>query len=392
MTSLRRLGSCLTLVLLLATGARAGDAELLWAGHRALAAGDYAKALEAYRTAKQKGSQFGGLGTFIEVVEERQRLGTIAPVDTHRICALLVTEIREVSRAGEVKTRPDLTPTQREQWRLYLAILQRVYESYSGGAWTLEVEVREVATTVPEGTTLRPAHPDHLGLGRFFFDSVDRYDTFMVFSSAISPAYGLARRYPFVEGVLYGPHRGVVDLGANPSLLTLVHEFFHVLEWASGGIGGPAHGFQPDRRQHFPDWKGNDEWDYYRWHFKTTLPRLGWQKLAMARRFVPVPERSRATLEKVEAVYARIPLVDRLEAKRLAEEAQKKLGKDPAEARRLLERALTLSPYLPEALEQLQSIHRAQGRERDAAALSAKLAETRAVAGFRDVLATPLQR
>jgi hypothetical protein len=379
----------LALLLACVSYALANDAELLWAGHRSLAAGDYAKALDSYRTAKLRGSQFGGLGTFIEIIEERQRLGAITPGDTHRICALLVTEIRDVPRRGEPKPRRDLTPTELEQWRIYLAILPRIIESYSGGRWTLDIDVREIAADVPEGTTLRPANPDHLGLGRFFYDTVDRYDTYMVFSSAISPAYGLARRYPFVEGVLYGPHRGVVDLGAHPSLLTLVHEFFHVVEWASGGIGGPAHGFEPGKRQAFPDWKGDDELDYYRWHFRTTLPRIGWQKLALTRRFVPVPERSRAALERVEAVYAKVPLVDRLEAKRLTEEAQKRLRKDPAEAQRMLEQALALSPYLPEAIERLQALHRAQGREPAAEALAAKLAETRAVAGFRDTLATP---
>jgi len=252
----------------------------------------------------------------------------------------------------------------------------------SAGGWTLAVEERTATATVHEGAKFKAANPDHLDLGRWFFEQTDRVDTFVTVSHSNSPNFGLARRYPFIEGVLYGPHRGMMELGAGPSFLTLIHEFFHVIEWSAGKSIPVAHGFEPGNRASYPAWTGKTELDYYRWHFTHTLPPIGWRRFNHRTRFVSAPERSAAALDRAQAAYARIPLTDRQEARRLATEAERLGRSNPAAALPLFERALTLSPYAPEALNPIITAYRQGGRSSEADSLAARLAETHAIAGF----------
>ena len=362
------------------------DAELLWGGHRALVKDQYDAALKYYRTALQRRSMFAGLDVLIEMVEERQRLGRISPADVHQMVAIYVASVTSVGRDGQTATRPDVTDAQRADWSIYLVMLRKLVEAMSAGNWTLAIEERTATATVPEGSSLKAGNPDHLGLGRWYFETSDSVDTYVTFSNGFSPNFGLARRYPFVEGVLYGPHRGMMELN-SPSFVTLLHEFFHVIEWSSGGAIPVAHGFEPGQRKAYPAWTGKAELDYYRWHFAQTLPPLGWKRFNHRTRFTSTPQRSSAALDRVLAAYARIPLSDRQEARRLAADAGKLARSDPPGALALYERALVLSPYAPEALTPLIAYYRQGGRQGDADALAAKLAETQAIAGFVEVKA-----
>lgn len=62
-----------------------------------------------------------------------------------------------------------------------------------------------------------------------------------------------------------------------------VHEYFHLVERRAGIT--PSHGFSPDRiytenkRIHFPEWKGLGQYDYYLFHFNTTIRESGFTKL-----------------------------------------------------------------------------------------------------------------
>ncbi len=65
------------------------------------------------------------------------------------------------------------------------------------------------------------------------------------------------------------------DSGFSPSLMgamprLYLHEFFHIVE-SKLGIR-PSHGFKTENRKHFPNWKGNDQLEYYWWHFRETIP------------------------------------------------------------------------------------------------------------------------
>ncbi len=61
-----------------------------------------------------------------------------------------------------------------------------------------------------------------------------------------------------------------------------VHEYFHLLENRYGIY--PKHGFSPDRhykkniRSAFPGWKGQGQYDYYLWHFKSTIKPRGYAR------------------------------------------------------------------------------------------------------------------
>jgi hypothetical protein len=379
------LAGAAALLLAVRPAAAQGDAVRLWTGHRAVVEGRYADAVRAYREAERGGTMFAGIATLAEIVEDRRRLGTIAPADTHRIAVVFITDVTTVGADGRSATRSDVTDQQRAEWHIYLGLLQRVVEGMSDGRWTLAIETRTATATMAQGAELKAANPDHLGLGRWFFELADSIDTFITISNANSPNFGLARRYPFIEGVLYGPHRGMMELGAGPSFLTLLHEFFHVIEWGSGGAIRTAHGFQPDVRAAYPAWTGATELDYYRWHFRTTLPPLGWRRLNPRTRFVAAPERSVAVLERLQAGYAGIPLARRQEARRLTLEADRLARRDPDAAISRYEGALALSPWAPEALAPLVEAYRRRGQAAQADSLATRLAETRAVAGFVEV-------
>lgn len=93
-------------------------------------------------------------------------------------------------------------------------------------------------------------------------------------------------------GKLSGTWRGVMQVPAmrmaldsqslpGPSLL--LHEFFHVLERLAGIK--PEHGFEKNLRKNFPEWKGNNEFDYYEWQLNSTVARVGWPQMNFVDRF-----------------------------------------------------------------------------------------------------------
>lgn len=359
--------------------------QRLWAGHQAVNDGRWDDALYYYRNALQHGSRFAGLQVLIDAVRHRAQMGAIAPPDTQRIGAIYIVGIRHVARDGSHHLDNDIAPEQQRQWHLYLGVMRMLVEAFSGGKWTLSIDELAAIATVEEGDTLKPANPDHLGLGRFFFAHAamrdSDYDTYITFSNTRSPSLGLARRYPFIEGVLYGPPRGMAAV-SKPALMLVMHEFFHTIEW-SAHIH-PAHGFRAGIRKSFPDWHGTSELDYYRWHFRNTLPKVGWRRLDERTRWV-LTTASRAAYDHIAAVYDTIPLVVRQRAHALALEGHALESHDTAGAESAYERALAMSPYELTALEGLSAIRQREGRVAEARVLERRLEEARSVFDFLDV-------
>jgi len=140
------------------------------------------------------------------------------------------------------------------------------------------------------------------------------------------------------------------------SFSTLFHEYFHTIEWVSGGIGAPAHAWREHPEKYVPDWKGETEFDYYRWQFENTLRDIGWSKLIHRRRWQPLASRSVDLWERVVSAYKDIPLEDRQEAVRLLEQGGE--SQDEEKAIALYEQGIDLSPYHPELLERLIRYYR----------------------------------
>ncbi|MFH2115590.1 MAG: hypothetical protein ABIJ86_13920 [Spirochaetota bacterium] len=307
-------------------------------GHSAFAEGRYDEALSLYRSAREMGSRMGTMPELLRLVEERRALGEIDPVNTHRIGIIHVTRIGD---------QPDVTEAQKVIWHAYSGVVKRMIEVFTEGQWTLSFEEMEARSDWVEGSSLNPHNPDHLDLERYFLATEGRLDSYITLSNTVSPARGLARQYPLVNGVLYGPSRGLGLVNAEThGFGVLLHEFFHTVEWGTGI--SPAHGFEDEFRGAFPGWTGTSEWEYYQWHFATTLKNQDWTRLSFADRFrhlSPVPSEVHA---RVLDAYRGIPLVDRQRARGLAAEGLRQ--RDPQQGLELFKQALELSPYDPNAL------------------------------------------
>ena len=362
------------------------------AGYAAFGEGRYDEAIRQYRLAREQGSRWDWLPELIETVEARSRLGVIAPADTHRIGIIWVTDIHRVRSDGSRAHQRDVTEEQKVLWRIQLGAIRATIEAFTEGRWTLAFDEVDAVATHPEGSPLKPPNPDHLNLERYFLEHADRHDTYITFSTTTSPSMGLARRYPVVNGVLYGPHRGMAAVSTGSYSLVL-HEFFHCVEWVSGGLGGPAHGFREPERRSFPNWRGTTEFDYYRWHFATTLRDRVWRTMNHTNRWRLYPGADRVEAQgRILAAYAAIPLTARQEARQLADSAGRVQSSAPARAAELYRRALALSPYAPEALTPVFDRLRAERAAPETLAVYARrIADIRTVSEILNTESVPTE-
>lgn len=353
------------------------------AGYAAFGEGRYDEAIRQFRLAQERGRPWDWLPEIIETVEARRRLGVIAPADTHRVGIVWVTDIYRVRTDGSRAHQRDVTEEQKALWRIELGAFRATIEAFSQGRWTLAFDEVDAVATHPEGSPLKPPDPNHLNLERYVLEHADRHDTYITFSTTWSPSRGLARRYPVVNGVLYGPHRGMAAVSSGSYPLVL-HEFFHCIEWVSGGLGGPAHGFREPERHSYANWHGTTEFDYYRWHFATTLRDREWRTMNHANRWRLFPGVDRVAAQgRILAAYAAIPLTARQEARQLADSARRVMPTDPQRAAEFFRRALALSPYAPEALIPVFEALRIQRPGAESLAVYARrIADMRAVSEF----------
>jgi tetratricopeptide (TPR) repeat protein len=348
-------------------------------GHVAFGEGRFKEAMAYYKKAKKLGYKTKVFPVVLDALKKRMKLGEMKPEHIQKIYVIYVREITVIDSSGREETRTDVTDTQKQKVYYDLLLLNRMVESFSNGHLGLSIEHVDAKSRHLEGARLKPDNPDHLDLEEFFYLNVRDFDTFITYSNTRSPARALARRYPYVNGVIYGPPRGLELL--NPSthhFNILLHEYFHTIEWISGGIGGPAHGFRKKFRHYFPEWKGEDEYDYYRWHFKETLPKVGWGKLIHRKKWEPVEMDAYAieSFQKIRKAYENIPLKDRMKANEIMKSAES--NERMARARQ----ALKLSPYHPAALKVAVEMNRKHLSEEELEAFVPRLNEVRSVSEF----------
>ncbi|MFC2091129.1 T9SS type A sorting domain-containing protein, partial [Bacteroidota bacterium] len=200
----------------------------------------------------------------------------------------------------------------------------------------------------------------HNELEYFYFKNMKNYDSFATLSKTISPGRGLAAKQPYVHYEIYGPDRGMFAVNAfSHGFPTLLHEFFHSIEWVSGCSNGVTHGYRDDLRHNFPDWTGETEYDYFRWHFENTIPNLGgWTRLRHTTRWIPF-ETDTIAWKVIHDAYEDVPVHDRLVADTLVYDGDVLINKGYADSGRVfLEQALELSPYNIEGLTVLHDYYR----------------------------------
>ena len=373
--------SVITLITFSFLNSSFGQADTLWYAHKAFGDGRYDDAINAYQAAIYEGSTWDWLPDLIETVQIRKDLGAITPADTHKIKVIIVVELNEIA-GTDTTTTVDTTPAQKKTWKIYFDVFRETIESFSAGRWTIAFDSVDAISHYQAGSTLKPDNPDQLNLEDEFFDSMSDFDSYITFSNTISPALGLARRYPYVNGAVYGPHRGMDAINSGThGYNVLLHEFFHIVEWVSNRIN-PAHGFQANVRSNFPDWTGITEFDYYRWHFSETLGNREWSQLNHRTRWIPF-KNNVDSLNQIRTAYSSTPIADRLQADNLFDEGMALKGPDITLAVDKWEEAITLSPFHVESLNELHDYYRLVNLNPvKVDALYEKLRLTRAVNAF----------
>lgn len=358
MNSFTAIKSILLLLLLTILGicTLKAQSEAILNGHIAFGEERYDDAITQYNLAITQGSTWSWLPEIIETVEKRKLLGSIIPKDTHFIGAIFVTERNIIKDTGGVEKLVDVTPEQKEKWHIIFNLTKQVIQSFSDGNWSLEFDTISAISTYTENAELMPDNPDHLNLETYFFNELYRFDSYITFSNTRSPARGLARSYPVINGVLYGPSRGMAAINAGThGFSTLLHEFFHVIEWVSNAIK-ITHGYRTNERDSFPDWTGNTEYDYYRWQFSDTLAEVGWEKLNHRLRWIPFKWKYNE-FQNIKNAYSTIPLEDRRRANVLYDSARAMKGDSLELAINLFEQVIGISPYHENALIELKEYY-----------------------------------
>ncbi len=343
----------------------------LWRGHAAFSEGRYDDAIAEYQANIDGGADWEWYPEMIETVIKRKELGEIAPADTQRIIAIFMTEVVEYTHSGIIIS-DDVTPEKKAEWVIVFGVMQKTIEAWSGGNFTLDFDTISTRYNIEKHDGLDPNPARYNDLEYWHFKNMKYYDSFATLSKVISPARGLAAAQAYLHYEIYGPSRGMFAVnGLNHGFPTLLHEFFHSIEWVSGVSNGVAHGYRDENRDAFPDWTGETEYDYYRWHFETTIPEEGWRRLRHTTRWIPF-QTDTVAWKEIHDIYADIPIVDRLVADTLVYDADVLINQEFYDSGlTILNRALALSPLHTYGLETLHDYYR-KVEPNEAKALEAK--------------------
>lgn len=356
--------------------------EVYTLGHRAFAEGLYNTAVEYYtRVEEYIETQPDHKRLFdhhhrdfsmIEIVKEHQRLGRGEPVVNPRILVLYIEEVDTAFR--DIPIRTSFSRELKETAKLSQEICKKYMEVMSGGEVTLtfdRLDLTAAVTEIVSYTTYNSEGEELEALdfvleslqpypGELFLEHYNDYDVFLFYWDSTDlkidryggpKAFGRAIRLPLIPYVLYGPVRGCVVI-SSPLLDrpgTLFHEIFHTIEQRYSIA--PSHGFWDDNRHHFPGWTGFGEFDYYAYHFDTTLKQAGYNKFeytASRENTISLDKFSHFQEETIS-----IPISALQEADRLFDEAQPFFHADTAKAKPLLYEAIQLNPYHAGALHRL---------------------------------------
>lgn len=122
---------------------------------------------------------------------------------------------------------------------------------------------------IPDHNSLTQNYPD------YFRKKLQNYDTILIVWTIPEFNNANGRSVMFnVEGIEKSVKRGYIHIPSNRMTLNgpdlMLHEFFHVIENMAGI--SPEHGYYPENRHYFPNWKGENGNDYYSWHLSKYIP------------------------------------------------------------------------------------------------------------------------
>ncbi len=381
-----------------------------WLGSIALGKGDYVRAYGLYDTADAlrktvpalaKDADWENISFIRDIARKRDALGSIKPEAVQNLLVLYyMDEALPVTDSGGA-TRlmvNRLRQKDRDRSAIIQGVAARVIEVWSGGKLSLSYRrfqvpgiLRGFYSWSDSGSSFLYNEPylynvsDEASQDKIMFDNLGWADSLVIYwdKRGLDDEYfgfgGATTGYPVVPYQVKIPWRGFIEMPARlsgvGSFKFLLHEYFHTVEdaWSIW----PRHGFTDANRGSFPDWKGDDQLDYYRWHFATTIPAkiaamkaegnaVGWEEACFGLRY-PFAM-SADQFERNRAAIAKLSLKDRGAAYDLFNQAEalRKKG-DAAGARKLYAQAGDLNPSYPELLRAYGDLA-VEGKDYEAAA------------------------
>lgn len=357
----------------------------IYEGHFAFGEYDYESALRHYQKAQmllqqssgyQQRPEWDDLWTWIELVKERQKLGKIQPVYTHRVRLVFLPRVDASLRSSNPRNQglhcqSALTEEQKQRAVKFLQHQRSLLEALSGGKLsmditleTLDAEVRELEETVFLESNGREIFTRQLVFSSMVnadgesFDWIDwlhpllpRTDTFIWCWNGegfATTANGGGFAYPLVPYQILAPLRGYLSMPVNWKGSVFPHEFFHVTEFITSLPF--THGHLSFNRHHYPAWKGQGEMDYQRWQFRNWVALQGWTNFNLVMRY-PL-EINVAHLRSVQALTEAISLKDREKAHLLGNQSMDLWfnKKQYERAYQLAGDSLALNPWNPGGL------------------------------------------
>ncbi|HCL56290.1 MAG TPA: hypothetical protein DHW82_04685 [Spirochaetia bacterium] len=349
-------------------------------GHEAFAKLEYKKAIQFYTDVESfidKNPKFKPYFdhhfrnfSMIEMVREREKLSDIRPLIEHKIGIFYIKHVDAEFEGKKIKT--DFTGDLKETAELSQDVAKRLIEILSRGQMTLSferIEIEGAFTDLSLGYASVDGEEEDRGIvqavvesikpypWQTMLESLSRYDTFVFYwndnrlkvgEKGGAKALGGAARIPVVPFISYGPIRGriiiSVSLADRPG--TFLHELFHTLEKCYQI--NPIHGFWDSNRKNFPDWSGQGEFDYYRYHFQKILKKQGLQIFQFISRFPS--SLTEPAIKKIFELSSGLSYDNLKQAAQYFSEGAKIQVKNEAEAINLYQKTLDLNPYHTNAL------------------------------------------
>ncbi|HNR87144.1 MAG TPA: hypothetical protein PKM65_02250 [Spirochaetota bacterium] len=382
-------------------------------GQNAAFSGDHRQAITLFSQAMAakeklttaKDSEYLAIRRLLDLTREHQSLGSIKPEYVHRVKVLYIrhTDLQGVvDKDGRPVTgKGSMSDSQitasiraQDQLRFFIEALTRGKLSLSFDRTVVDATLTKAVIYARQANTTM-YRPDFSStsesLGPYLFPKRNNIDS--IFMYFINPGFSV---WPFANAVpliyvpytWYGPERGSIALPMdaavaknNTELVTnfphswvTFHEFFHVIERRSGGIG-PMHGWLPESieksKKAYPDWVPDanatwtaTEYTWYRYHLLNTLParmQMQSQKSGITPPFanfsfsLTSPDgHNDAIFKTYTRALAKISLENLRLAEELVAQADKaRRSKRTEEARALYTKALNHNQYHHRALYEL---------------------------------------
>jgi hypothetical protein len=214
-----------------------------------------------------------------EVLAARAELGDVAPEYVHHVVVMVLRrqDVRTVDEGRPVHHREFITDRQVQEAEWRMRWLKQMVEGLSEGKLSLSWEIVNDTTDYRYEGDPRPAWVGDRRLLAPRFDSLDT--VLRLWPWGMGEGTGGGTTFSLEPVSPKRALRGTINIHPEHSYGMWLHEFFHVVE-AMTGIS-PTHGYYDENRGSFPGWTGdkNHQLDYFRYHFRTTLPAWGWRQM-----------------------------------------------------------------------------------------------------------------